>query len=202
MLSTYYAFGGNVKIVLARVILGIIASVIIGLFFTRRQAGIFTSQIAQASCACCQVYGSGTGAASKLRQLAAHFRNELFEVGKYLLMGIAVSTFFQMALSSGLTKLNPLGLLGSMLLMLLMAFLLSLCSSSDAVIGKNMGINFPMGAVMGFMVFGPMMDIKNLILMSANMSKRFIIKLAIVTFAVCFAVVYAASLLGLEGWIQ
>ena len=200
MLSTYYAFGGNARIVLARVALGIIASVIIGLFFVRRQDSIFTSLIAQTTCTCCQVYGAGP--ASRLKQLAAHFRNELFEVAKYLLMGIAVSTLFQMALGSDLARLNSLGLLGSMLLMLLMAFLLSLCSSSDAVIGKNMGAGLPMGAVMGFMVFGPMMDIKNLILMSANMSKRFIVKLAIVTFAVCLAVVYAASLLGLEGWIQ
>ena len=107
-----------------------------------------------------------------------------------------------MALGSDLSQLNALGLIGSMLFMMIMAFLLSLCSSSDAVIGKNMGAGFPMGAVMSFMIFGPMMDIKNLILMSANMSKKFIVKLAIVTFVVCFTVVYVASLLGLEGWIQ
>lgn len=202
MLSTYYAFGGNVRIMLARVVLGIVCSALIGLFFVRRKDSIFVSQLTQAACACCQVYNAGNRPISKLKQLAAHFRNELFEVAKYLLMGIGVSTFFQMALGDNFAQLGSPGLLKSMLLMMAMAFLLSLCSSSDAVIGKNMGASFPLGAVMGFMVFGPMMDIKNLILMSANLSKRFIVKLAIVIFAVCFAVVYAASLLGLEGWIQ
>ncbi len=202
MLSTYYAFGGNGKIVLARIVLGIISSLLIGFFFVRGKGSIFTSQVSQTACTCCMMYGTDIRPASKMRQLAAHFRSELFEVGKYLLIGIAVSTVFQMALGSDLTKLSSLGLLESMLLMLLMAFLLSLCSSSDAVVGKNMGANFHIGAVMGFMVFGPMMDIKNLILMSANMSKRFIVKLAVITFGVCFAVVYAASLLGLEGWVR
>ena len=201
MLSTYYAFGGNTKVVLARVVLGIIASVIIGLFFVRTRTSIFTNQYSAVACACCQTFGSEGMPASKLVQLVSHFRNELFEVGKYLLMGIAVSTFFQMVLGSDLTQMNALGLVGSMLLMMIMALLLSLCSSSDAVVGKNMGASFPIGAVMGFLVFGPMMDIKNLILMSANMTKRFIVKIAVVSFVVCFAVVYVASLLGLEGWL-
>ncbi len=202
MLSTYYAYGGNGKVVLARVVLGILCSLIIGLFFVKQKGSIFASQVSQVTCACCIPEGTDRGGRAKLKQLANHFRNELFEVAKFLLMGIAISTFFQMALGSNLTKFQPLHLAGAMLLMMLMAFLLSLCSSSDAVVGKNMGASLPMGAVMGFLVFGPMMDIKNLILMSSNLSRRFIVKLTVVIFAVCFAVVYAASLLGLGGWIQ
>lgn len=202
MLSTYYAFGGNAKVMLARVILGMISSVIISLFFIRQKGTVFTSRLAETSCACCQTYSEKKGPAPKLMKLAAHFRNELFEVAKYLLIGIGVSTFFQIALGGNLANAGSMGIAKSMLLMMLMAFLLSLCSSSDAVVGKNMGSSFPMSSVMGFLVFGPMLDIKNLILMSSSLNKRFIVKMAAVIFAVCFAVVYIASLLGLEGWIQ
>ena len=201
MLSTYYAFGANAKVVLLRVLLGMLASLVIGLFFLRKGDSIFTSGIAQNACACCQLNSIEEKPVSKPMQLAAHFRNELFEVAKYLLMGIAVSTFFQMVLAGSLIRLGSMNLLLSMLLMMGMAFLLSLCSSSDAVVGKNMGAGLPMGALMGFMVFGPMMDIKNVIMMSSSMSRRFIVKLLVVTFAVCACVVYAASMLGLEGWI-
>ena len=85
-----------------------------------------------------------------------------------------------------------------MLVMMALAFFLSLCSSSDAVVGKNMGTSLPMGAVMSFMVFGPMIDVKNMILMSASFTKRFMIKLLIVTFAVSFLTVYLAFTLGLK----
>lgn len=44
--------------------------------------------------------------------------------------------------------------------MMVMAFGLSLCSSSDAVITRSFAAQLPMGAIMGFLVFGPMMDIK------------------------------------------
>ncbi len=51
---------------------------------------------------------------------------------------------------------------------------------------------------MAFLVFGPMMDIKNLILLSGSCSKRFILRLALTMFLVCGTVVYLAFRLGLE----
>ena len=50
-------------------------------------------------------------------------------------------------------NLNISGLAISMLVMIALAFFLSLCSSSDAVVGRNMGASLPLGAVMSFMVF-------------------------------------------------
>ena len=77
-----------------------------------------------------------------------------------------------------------------MLVMMIMAFLLSLCSSSDAFIARSFASRFPMGAVMGFLVFGPMIDIKNVIMLSSGFSKRFIARLVAVAFTVCFIVVF------------
>ena len=59
------------------------------------------------------------------------------------------------------------------------------------------GASMPMGAVMSFMVFGPMIDVKNVILMASSFTKKFMIKLLIVTFAVSFVTVYVAFSLGL-----
>jgi hypothetical protein len=84
----------------------------------------------------------------------------------------------------------------SIVIMMTMAFVLSLCSSSDAVIARSFTNQFPMGAVMGFLVFGPMMDIKNVMMLSAGFSKRFIGKLLFTAFIVCFAVVFLLSGLG------
>ena len=127
-----------------------------------------------------------------------HAQSEFFSVGKYLLIGAFVSALFQ-TLGSGLPwKNGTSGLLLPLLLMMLMAFLLSLCSSSDAVVARSFAGQFPMGALMGFLVFGPMMDIKNIILLSGGFSKRFILRLCLTTFLVCASVVFLAFHLGLE----
>jgi uncharacterized membrane protein YraQ (UPF0718 family) len=133
--------------------------------------------------------------------LIAHFRDEFFEVVRYLLFGIGVSTVLQLVLGGKLTSLRFDDLAASMLVMMAMAFLLSLCSSSDAVVGKNMGASLPMGAVMSFMVFGPMIDVKNVALMASSFTRRFMLKLLIATFAVSFITVYAAFSLGLGALI-
>jgi hypothetical protein len=136
---------------------------------------------------------------ARVSSLVTHFRAEFFEVARYLLIGIGVSTVLQMVLGKRLQAMQFDSMVIGMLVMMLLAFLLSLCSSSDAVVAKNMGAALPMGAVMVFLVFGPMMDIKNMILLSAAFTKRFIIKLLVATAAVSFATVYLAFALGLGG---
>lgn len=131
--------------------------------------------------------------------LITHFTEEFFEVAKYLLIGIAVSTLIQLVMGNQMTGMSIDNLAEGMLLMMVMAFLLSLCSSSDAVVGKSMGASLPLGAVMGFLVFGPMMDSKNMILLSSSFTRRFILKLLAATVIVCFVVVYIAFSLGLGG---
>ena len=253
LLSTYYAFGGNPHIMLARMGFGIVCSVLIGLLFTREKKSVFKANAAP-TCACCHTHKHDYNAAEhneqdgncdhgdhgehepngfeglladtsvqiahttaacdhihrhehsqkhhhgfrvRLTDLVAHFREEFFEVAKYLLIGIGVSTVLQMVLGDSLQSMQFDSLLIGMLAMMTLAFLLSLCSSSDAVVGKNMGASLPMGAVMAFLVFGPMMDIKNLILMSASFTRRFMIKLLLATSFVSFVTVYVAFTLGL-----
>ena len=108
---------------------------------------------------------------------------------------------FVSAIMQSLTKKLPLtgsdGLLLPLLTMMALAFLLSLCSSSDAVVGRSFSAQLPMGAVMAFLVFGPMMDIKNVIMLSGSLPKKFILRLAVTVFVIDAAVVYAAFRLGL-----
>ncbi len=241
LLSTYYAFGGSVPIMLMRMGFGIVCSVIIGLCFVREKKSVFLAGASAPVCACghththdhqgeadaiCETAHHHThehheneeaacacachhtlehhtaGWKGKLTALLVHFQAEFFEVVRFLLIGVGVSTVLQLVMGSRIMNLRITNLAVSMLVMMALAFFLSLCSSSDAVVGKNMGASLPMGAVMSFMVFGPMIDVKNIILMSASFTKRFMIKLLIVTFLVSFLTVYLAFSLGLQGLIQ
>jgi uncharacterized membrane protein YraQ (UPF0718 family) len=68
-----------------------------------------------------------------------------------------------------------------------LAFLLSLCSTSDAFIAATLDA-FRYGARLAFLVFGPMMDVKLLFLYSTILTKKFILYLALALFLVIGAV--------------
>ena len=199
ILSTWYAFSGNMTIVIGRVCLGIISSVIIGATMGIRPpkgdvlAGGALDRL-MCSCGCYEDAGSVTTLSGKLGLFIRHSQVEFFSVGKYLVIGTFITSVFQV-FGKGIFSAaqGSEGLSLSILAMMSAAFVLSLCSSSDAVIARSFANQFPMGAIMGFLVFGPMMDIKNVLMLSSGFTKRFIVRLTLTTFIVCFAVVFMLS---------
>ena len=196
LFSTYVAFAGNWRIVICRAVLGIVCAVLVGLTFCRTPVSAAGSGLDLSGVLCtCGSSQAADGWRGELLRYLRHTQTEFFNVGKYLTAGAFVSAVMQ-----SLTKKLPLsctGLLLPMLSMMALAFLLSLCSSSDAVVGRSFSVRMPMGAVMAFLVFGPMMDGKNVIMLSGSLPKKFILRLAITVFMVDAIVVYAAFRLGL-----
>lgn len=201
LLSTYYAFNGSWYMVLSRAFLGIVAAMVIGLTFALRppRGPVLTAGAGGMFCAC-GCFGEESAPMTlgrKLVLLLRHAREEFFQVGKYLLLGALFSALFQ-ALGAGQLFLDKsgLGLVVSILFMMAMAFLLSLCSSSDAVVARSLSGLLPGGAIMAFLVFGPMMDVKNLLMLGAGFSRRFILRLFLIIFSVCFGLVLLFSVWG------
>jgi uncharacterized membrane protein YraQ (UPF0718 family) len=199
ILSTYYAFSGNLTVVIGRVCFGIAAAVIIGLIFAvwpskgHVLSGGALDRL-MCSCGCYEDAESITTFKEKAGLFIRHSQTEFFSMGKYLVIGTFIASVFQV-LGKGMFSAaqSGAGLAGSIVIMMVMAFVLSLCSSSDAVIARSLANQFPMSAIMGFLLFGPMMDIKNVMMLSSGFSKRFIGKLLFTTFIVCFAVVFLFS---------
>lgn len=196
MLSTYYAFGGSLTYMLMRVSFGIVTSVLIGLTFYAfplKQPALSESTYDKAMCSCGfnELPDPAASLWGKIRVFFSHAQSEFYYIGKYLIMGGLISSFFQ-AMGTGLlsTPQKDAGLALSIIIMMAMAFVLSLCSSSDAVIAQSFTGLFPAGAIMGFLVFGPMIDIKNVMMLSSGFSKRFVIKLSLTAFIVCFLSVF------------
>jgi uncharacterized membrane protein YraQ (UPF0718 family) len=97
---------------------------------------------------------------------------DFLDVGFYLIIGAAIASVFNTAIN----KEVLLPLAGNHLLatsgMMVLALLLSLCSTSDAFIAANF-LTFPVTAKLAFMVFGPMMDMKLLFMYGLVFKKRF-----------------------------
>ena len=194
MLSTYYAFNGSLRIVAARIGLGILAAVLIGLYFAVRPSrgkvlagGV---DVLMCGCGCYEGVQSVTTLSGKLGLFLRHSQAEFFNVGKYLMIGALVAAAFQTMITSAVSVQSSPQFALSLLIMMTMAFVLSLCSSSDAVVARSFASRFPMESIMGFLIFGPMMDIKNVIMLSSGFSKRFITRLFTVVFVVCFLVAF------------
>lgn len=194
MLSTYYAFSGNWSIVITRVGLGMLSALVIGLISgsLRFKGNIFVGGYDRilCSCGCYEFNEANTTLKMKFDLFVRHSQMEFFSVGKYLLIGILISSVVQ-SLNINFVELSSgNGYILSIFIMMVMAFVLSLCSSSDAVIARSFANQMPFGAIMGFLVFGPMTDIKNVLMLSAGFSKKFVATLVLITFLVCFAIVF------------
>lgn len=106
---------------------------------------------------------------------------DFLDIGFYLVLGAALTALFNTSVNQQEIEafaLNTPVATGSMMLL---ALLLSLCSTSDAFIAANFVV-FPAAAKMAFMVFGPMMDLKLLFMYGIVFRRRFTVALALSLF--------------------
>ena len=199
ILSTYYAYNGNVRAVLYRCGTGILCSFLIGLtFIIKSPKDFLRNDINTGNFCTCGCYVSGTSSDTfwgKFEQFCIHARMEFYAVSKYLLVGIGISTLFQMLNLTWIGTIGNQWLPASVFFMMLLAFLLSLCSSSDAVVARSLSGTSNFLPTLGFLVYGPMMDVKNVIMLHSYFEKKFIIRLTVTTSVICYAVVVALGIL-------
>ncbi|MFW5827931.1 MAG: permease [Alkalispirochaeta sp.] len=87
--------------------------------------------------------------------------HEFLEVTRYFVVGAILSSLLQVAVPpEAFTRLSS-SLVVAALAMIALAFILSVCSEADAFLGKAFLPLMPAPAVIAFLVFGPMMDLKN-----------------------------------------
>lgn len=110
---------------------------------------------------------------SKLPSAIRHISDEFFTMGKYLLFGCLLTAAFQVFVSRELLISIGEGM-SSHLFMAGFAYLLSICSTSDAFIASSFIGTFSAGSLLTFMVFGPMLDLKNTIVLLSVFKARFV----------------------------
>ena len=114
-----------------------------------------------------------------------------------IIAGAAVSSLVQAAVpreALALTSVSSRFLIHP-LVMICAAFLLSVCSTSDAFIARGFSSAFSHGSVLAFMTAGPMIDVKNILMMLPYFRKRFIIVLSLLVCLMTYLSAVAASFL-------
>lgn len=182
--STAVAFSGNPKIVCYRLgmafIVAFFAGYIVSCFFNN---GELRGIMLQNSCECGCSHGHyhlKSGLVDKLISTLRNACDEFFEMGKYLILGACLAAFVQTTLSRDVLIHVGQGMWSSIASMMTFAFGISVCSSADAFIAASFASHFTTGSLLAFMVFGPMIDVKNILMMLNAFKFRFVITLTVI----------------------
>ena len=101
-------------------------------------------------------------------QLLGHANNEFFEMSKFLVIGGMLAAALQTLLPpTVLTNLSQ-GPVLSVLVLMALAVVLSICSTVDSFVALSFVGTFAPGALLAFLVFGPMIDIKSALMLKRN----------------------------------
>tara|TARA_R110000850_G_scaffold17996_29_gene54670 strand:+ start:969 stop:1937 length:969 start_codon:yes stop_codon:yes gene_type:complete len=107
---------------------------------------------------------------------------DFMETAMYFTLGVAITAVFKAYVSDDLVLLFNQSETTGIGLMMVLAFVLSLCSTSDAFIAANFPV--PQSAKLAFLVFGPMMDVKLVFMYLSVFKSKFVIILAVTLFFV------------------
>ena len=105
---------------------------------------------------------------------------DFVDVAVYFSIGVSITALFNTGIAPGAVWLDSLAEnpTAAPAALMVLAFILSLCSTSDAFIAATLD-KFSWGAKLAFLTFGPMMDVKLLFLYQTVLRKRFIVMLAL-----------------------
>lgn len=188
--STYYAFSDKPYMIFARVGLGALAAVIIGSLIGGLQG---KKQVV------CKFYKEDEGYShcgghqhhnesitDTLTDIIHHTSSEFYDIGKLFILGAILSSFMQIFIPRNVLFSIGSGKVSSTIVMMATAFLLSICSETDAFIARTFTYMFTPGSVIAFLILGPMIDVKNTIMLSGSFNAGFVIKLIFLIVTVCF----------------
>lgn len=129
----------------------------------------------------------------KITAVLVHAADEVFDMGKYLIMGCLITAAIQSFVPRESLLAIGGGPVGSYAFMMGFAFLLSLCSTSDAFVAAAFTHTFSAGSLLAFLVFGPMLDLKNVLMLLSVFKAKFVLYFA---FLICTVVFIGSVLVG------
>jgi uncharacterized protein len=187
MASTYFAFPFMPQMVIYRFTGALVISISVGLvigILTKNKSS-FLRPIPASVKGCSHDHSKDSLPWDKTRAVIAHMIDDLFIMGKYLIIGSFLAATIHTQLSGELLMAIGRERVFSTLAMMALAYGLSICSEADAFVASSFAGIFAPASLTAFLLYGPMTDIKNTIMMLAYFKSSFVlIWLALVTVGV------------------
>lgn len=198
MAGTYYAFG-DVKVALLRAAGGFIAAVIVALILAKN---LTKSPLIDQADECgheAETCGCGhehhhehehekkSGAWVKIMETLTHAGDEFFQMGKFLIIGALLAASLQSAVYRDFLLSLGRSPAPATLSMMGMAYGLSLCSEADAFIAATFVKSFALPSILAFLVYGPMLDVKQTMMLMTTFNRSFVVRLTLVVTVIVFS---------------
>ncbi|GAX47720.1 hypothetical protein RsY01_1321 [Lactococcus reticulitermitis] len=175
LLATFIAFGNSFKFALLRLGGAMVMALVVGLLLAYRLDDLILLDRVRID----DEHDHPVATLShgqKVWSALSHAVDEFFDTGRYLIFGSLVASSIQVFVPTKLlTTVTHTPFLG-IIVMMVFAFLLSLCSEADAFIGASLLSLFGPAPIIAFLLYGPVIDMKNLLMMSAYFKPKFIVQ--------------------------
>lgn len=198
--ATWYAFADVPAVAVTRVALGVGVALLVGVSFVifpvksqvLRQNVLEKVRADCVDCAACadfnklqsgnSLYKNSSSFKSdiknSLKTYAHHIYSDFMRLMPIILFGTIVASIIRVWLGADpASKVNTTTVFVAIPAMMLIAYASSLCSSSDAVIARSLASSLPMSSVIVFLLFGPMLDIKNTLMLVEDCKTKFVLRL-------------------------
>ncbi len=193
--STIYAFRSTEpKLILYRIVGGVVIAMIVGLvvrLLTNPDDILKENSDNLEGCSCshsctCDHEHHANKKHSKMYHVLIHSKEEFLDIMRYLLLGALITALIQVLivkLNIQITNINSAFQNG---VMMIFAYILSLCSTADVFVAKTFLYEVNNSAILAFLILGPMIDIKNTIVLLQRCNKKFVLKLILLIFITIF----------------
>lgn len=197
-LATHFAFMNQPEFVYWRLGGAYLLAIIVGFLLIRswKDSIPLNPTYSPYSCGCGLQHGSpwDNSFRNKISRVLSHSQEEFFSIMNYLVIGAFLAASAQIFVPRVWLTSAGSHETGSVAVMMLVAFFLSLCSGADAFVASTFVNTFTPGSVVAFMVFGPMVDLKNILMMLAAFKWSFVFRLVFWVTTLAFSLGVAINL--------
>jgi hypothetical protein len=188
IITTEQAFGWSNGILVARLVGGFLIANLVGWLFSRHpdQQSLLTDRFA----AECRMPPPAEQAGTRWQKSVDLFVHEAGAILPALFLGAVAAGLVQVVVPRSILVALGSNPVWSILSLMVLAFVISVCSNVDAFFILPFASTFLPGAISSFLVFGPLIDIKMLALMRTTFRTGVLVQLTIV-------IALAAALVGL-----
>lgn len=184
IITTQQAFGWDNGILAGRIAGGFFIANLVGWMYRDRPTGSVLTPGFEQTCA---TEGHHHRTEGKVRQSIQLFTRETNAMMPALFIGAGLAGLIQVGVPREVMVTLGSDPVWSVLALMALAFVVAICSTVDAFFILSFGATFLPGAVVGFLVFGPMIDVKMLALLRTTFTTKTLLHLTLVI-GLCSAV--------------
>ncbi|MFT4258299.1 MAG: permease [Microbacterium sp.] len=192
ILTTHAAFGFDEGILVARLVGGYLIANLIGWIYSRHPSpdALLTQRFADT----CERVNHEPG--TPVRRSLAQFLAELRAVMPALVIGSALAGAVQVLIPRDVLLAIGSNPVLSVLALMALAIIVAVCSNVDAFVALTFASTFSSGAVVAFLLTGPLVDVKMIALLRTTFTTRALVGIVSVVLLAAFAIGIGVNVFG------